>query len=281
MSKEKQFGSEVPLPQDKLFLIDLDKTLIDANYNLTDTDILSEISRVQDLGWQIGLSSDTPLEPLQIWANKFGIKGPILAEKGSVLYIPNNGEFILSDTEIFFNNLKKSFIQELFTKKIPYIHGDATQFIRNNPKLLDMTDQRIVAINAYRRCSFSFFTRKINREGILEKDPQFARKVEEFTTPLWSGASYSLTVDSNPEYGIYILSPEDVTKRSGTLKMMEILSLNKIGVIGDSKGDIIGNDIALHYAVGNATEDLTKIADYKAQTNYTSGVIEILKLIKG
>ena len=273
-------NSEVPLPQDRLILIDLDKTLLDINYNLTDEKVLAEISRVQSLGWQVGLSSDTPLEPLKVWADKFGIKGPVLAEKGSILYIPEVGEFILSDTEKFFKDLKKSFIGELVSRKVPYLHGDATQFLRNNPKLPDMVDERVVTINAYRRCSFSFFTRKINKEGFLKKDAQFAQEVAEFTRPLWSKTSFRLIEDSNPEYGIYILAPEKTSKRDGTMRLMEKLSFHKIGIIGDSIGDIVGNDIAIHYAVGNATEELAKVADYSAKAKYASGVAEILKLIK-
>jgi hypothetical protein len=62
--------SEIPLPSNKLFLIDLDKTLIDASYHATDDRLVPEVQRVQSLGWSLGLSSDTPLDALKIWRKK-------------------------------------------------------------------------------------------------------------------------------------------------------------------------------------------------------------------
>lgn len=54
--RELRLNSEITLPPNKLILIDLDKTLLDTNYNLTDEKVLAEISRVQSLGWQLGPS---------------------------------------------------------------------------------------------------------------------------------------------------------------------------------------------------------------------------------
>lgn len=272
--------SEIPLPSDRLILMDLDKTLIDTSYNLTDTSVLKEIARVQSLGWRLGFSSDTPLEPLKSWAEKFGMNGPIIAEKGSVLYIPEVGEFVLSKTEEFFDATKKSLIGELTRLRIPFVHGDATQFIRNNPKLVDMADQRIVAINAYRRCSLSFFARKVDNEGSIRINNQFGQEMADLARGYWAGSDLDLVEDFNPEYGIYILSPVEVNKRLGTIKLMKMLSLSKIGMIGDSQADIIGSDLAVQYAVRNAKDELKKVADYIAESDYASGVSEILSSIK-
>lgn len=65
MNAEFVRRSEIVLPENKLLLIDLDKTLIDKNYKINDDRINSEIRRLQAGGWQIGLSSDTPLVTLQ------------------------------------------------------------------------------------------------------------------------------------------------------------------------------------------------------------------------
>lgn len=161
---------EIPLPSDRLILLDLDKTLVNENYNLTDRAVLGEIERVQDLGWALGFNSDTPLEPLKVWSRQFGLNGPILAENGSVIWIPDRFEVVLSDTESYFGDLKTSFIHDLIKRNIPFFYGDATQFVRNNPQLLEMVERRLVVINAYQRCSLSFFTRSINQHGHLEVD---------------------------------------------------------------------------------------------------------------
>lgn len=55
---------------------------------------------------------------------------------------------------------------------------------------------------------------------------------------------------------------------------------SRIGVIGDSATDIVGTDIAIHYAVGNATQELKNIASYVATSQFTSGVVEVLRQIK-
>lgn len=78
------------LPKNKLVLIDLDKTLIDTNYQPNDGRINSEIKRLQNGGWQLGLSSDTPLLTLQRWSDIFGMSGPIIAERGALIKIENN-----------------------------------------------------------------------------------------------------------------------------------------------------------------------------------------------
>jgi len=44
---------EILLPKDKFLLIDLDGTLINKAYEITDPDIEKEIGRVQSLGWTI------------------------------------------------------------------------------------------------------------------------------------------------------------------------------------------------------------------------------------
>ncbi|MFH0936968.1 MAG: HAD hydrolase family protein [Candidatus Daviesbacteria bacterium] len=270
---------EIPLPQDKLILMDLDKTLLDVGYNLTDEKVLAEINRVQSLGWQLGLSSDTPLEPLKIWSQRFGLNGPIVAEKGSVLWVPEVGDIVIDESESFFADLKNSFINELIQLRVPFLYGDATQFVRNNPRLLDMVDQRIITINAYRRCSLSFFVRKTNNEGYLEIDNQFGQEMVTHVRNLWSVLGFDLAEDFNHEYGIYILAPRNVSKRSGTIKLMKILSFSRIGMIGDSQGDIIGSDIAIQYAVGNARDELKIVADYISKGEYATGVAEILSAI--
>ena len=277
---EKENPKEFPIPTDRLLLLDLDKTLIDAKYQLTDESVLAEIDKIQDVGWQLGFSSDTPLEPLKVWSERFGLKGPIIAEKGSVLWIPKIGEVVINETEEFFNIIKRSFIEKLINSKIPFLHGDATQFVRNNPTISENVDSRIVLINAYRKCSFSFFVRRLNKEGSLEMDTELTKEVVDIVKGLWRNNELSLIEDFNPEYGIYILAPKEVNKRVGTKKLMDILRLSQVGMIGDSKVDIVGKDIAIHYAVGNATNELREISDYISDKNYASGVKDILTQIR-
>lgn len=272
--------TEIPLPSDRFLLFDLDKTLIDPSYNVTDDAIVGEISRVQSLGWRLGLSSDTPLESLESWRKRFGMNGPIIAEKGSIVWLPDGTEITLSGAESFFGGLKQSLTKKLVDERIPFFYGDATRFIRDNPFLGGMVNNRLALIQAYRRCSMNFYGRKINDDGSLEIDNNLTQDLIGITKNLIDGSPFDLGEDYNPEYGIYILSPKEVNKRLGTTILMESLGLTQIGVVGDSASDIVGSDISIHYAVGNAREEFKKVADYIADDEYTRGVSEFLRRIK-
>lgn len=278
MTERLQF-SDIPLPADKLILMDLDKTLLDVDYNLTDQQILEEIIRVQSLGWILGLSSDTPLEPMEKWKRELGLNGPIIAERGSVIKLVDGRELVADESEAYFSNLRRSFIQFMAEERMPFYHGDVTQLIRNKPTLSGMVDESVILIQAYRRCSLNFFGRKITDTGLVI-DNELVERMVEVTHQRMEVPPFELVEDYNPEYGIYIVSPKNVNKREGSVKLMSEMGLSKIGMVGDSKTDFVGNDIAIQYAVGNAKDELKAVSDYVAQGVYTVGVIEILLGIK-
>jgi len=277
---ERLTTNEVPLPTDKLILIDLDKTLIDPQYQITDESVIGEIERVQSLGWNLGLSSDTALEPLKIWRKRFHLNGPLIAEKGSVVWLPDGRESAKADYEIFFTSLRSNLMKKLSEERIPFVFGDVTQFLRNHPQLPGMVDQRLVLIQAYRRYSMNFYGRALDVQGNLIIDNDLTQQIIDKLQGLIKAQPFEIEEDYNPEYGIFILAPRSVNKREGTLKMLELLGLEKVGIIGDSESDLIGEDIAVHYAVGNARPELKRQAVYVSSSEYTRGVKEILSRIK-
>lgn len=279
---ERRTNSEIPLPTSKLILIDLDKTLlVGGSYEINDDRIYAEITRVQSLGWQIGLSSDTALEPLLVWKKIFGMNGPTIAEKGAVIQLTEGREFGMQEALSFFSELKNNFSKYLIDNKIPYLFGDVTQFLRNKPVLKDMVEQRLVLLQAYRRSSLNFYGRVIDDNGILQIDNNLTSTLVDITRKFVGGQPpFEMNEDFNPEYGIYILAPKLVNKRFGTLALIKKLGIEKVGMIGDSSSDILGKDISFHYAVGNAQEALKSISDYSAVQEYTHGVVEILSQIK-
>ncbi len=272
---------EIPLPTDKLLLVDLDKTLIDSSYQITDQDIFEEIQRVQSLGWQIGLSSDTPLEIMQNWKREFGMNGPIIAERGALLQLVDGTEIeLIQNSREYFINLRKEFVSQVSNKNIPLYIGDAVSFLRNKTKLTGSTDKNIVLVNAYRKCSLGFWGRSIDNSGELNVDNSLMEELLRDFDSVLTNPPFELERDFNRDYGIFIVSPREVNKRVGTQRLMSELHLTKIGMIGDSKTDIVGSDIAMHYAVGNARQELSSISDYRSTQDYTNGVVDILKKIK-
>lgn len=65
---------------DKVAMIDIDGTLINKHYAITDDQIYGAIQDVQNEGWTIVLSSDSPHETMQEWHRDFGMNGPIITE---------------------------------------------------------------------------------------------------------------------------------------------------------------------------------------------------------
>lgn len=280
MDRERQNRSAgIPLPPSKLMLVDLDKTLIDPSYQITDSEIIDEISRVQSFGWQVGLSSDTPLDALKNWRQRFGLNGPIIAERGEIVWLPDGKEFVINEAEDFFGNLRQTFIAHLVKERASFVHGDVTQLLRTNPALPDMIDPRMILIQAHRRCSLTFYGRRISNDGKLTIDNDLVNNLVSITRNIVGDPPFDLLEDHNPEYGIYILSPKSVDKRSGTLRLIETLGIASVGMVGDSSSDIVGNDIAHHYAVGNAKQELKAVAEYTSLALYTAGVVDILRQI--
>lgn len=278
---ERLVTSEIPQPRDKLVLMDLDKTLIDGNYQITDAGIFEAVKRVQSLGWQLGLSSATPLKPLEKWMKEFGMNGPIIAERGALLKLPEGAAIeLVPHMADYFTEVKKHLVSLSKKIEIPFYYGDATAFLRNTPKLTGLVDGKLFLINPYRKCSLSFFGRDLNGEGGLTINNALVETIISILRPLLDTAPFELEEDFNPDYGIYIVSPKVVNKRVATMRLMDEMQLEQVGMIGDSGADIIGSDIAIHYAVGNAKDALKNQADFVSGSDYTSGVIEILSQLK-
>ncbi len=272
--------SVFPIPQSRVLLFDLDKTILDTNYQLTDTRFLDEVKRLTQSGWSLGLSSDSPLESLQNWRTLFDMSGPIIAERGSVVWVPGQGIISVCKHSGVFTRLRQGFIEYLLQNRRPFYYGDVTQVIRNKTSFPGLIEKQLVFVQAYRRCSFNFYCRRISAAGSLEIDNDLTQELHAVAMNLLGQVEFQIMEDFNPEYGILILSPMAVTKRAGTLSLMEILQIPDVGMVGDSANDILGNDITTQYAVGNSTEELTAVADYQSKMPFTEGVVDILSQIR-
>lgn len=276
---EQIINKESILPNSKTLLLDVDNTLVNNKYLLTDNSISGELKRVQSKGWLIGLSSDSPLATLLILKNKLGLNGPIIAERGAIVGLPNNEEIMLTEVEQYFTNVRSKILDNLSDNRVPFYFGDATKIIRDNITFPNEVDNRLVLAQSQRKCGICMYGRTIGEDGLLNIDNKLTlslvKKIREFTLD----PPFELNEDFNEDYGIYILSPKAVNKRVGTICLMNRLGIDKIGMVGDSTSDIIGKDIAFQYSVGNGKPEYKIASDYVATNTYTAGVIEILKLI--
>jgi hydroxymethylpyrimidine pyrophosphatase-like HAD family hydrolase len=260
----------------RLVLLDLDGTLIDEDYHMT-ASMASAINQLKAADWLIGLNSDTPLKPLQAWWRKLGLNGPIIAEKGAILWLPDEGQtLITSDTEDLFASLREQVVE--LCLQVPgclVVVGDATEFVRSVTHLTGC-DSCVVAVNAYRRCSLSFFVRTIGEQGKLGKDPVVARGIIGQIGIL--SPRYPILNDGqlDERYCIFIVNAPDANKTKGACRLLRELPTEEVIMIGDSMSDFIDEPRVKHYAVGNASLGFKAKCEKVANRAYTEGVLELL-----
>jgi hydroxymethylpyrimidine pyrophosphatase-like HAD family hydrolase len=271
---------EFPRPIDKVALVDLDGTLIDQDYRVADDRIYGAITDAQSAGWQIGLSSDTPYEALTLWKERFGMNGPVIAEKGAV--VEAGGQLAYDNESAAAFSASRLAIEQALRCQPGFRlwSGDPVEALRENI-VIGEPGEVAVLMNGLRSCSLSFSIRRVTTDSRLALDDQETKAVAEVARQFYPDFS-DLEEEINPDYGIVIVSRSQNAKRAGTLRVMAVMGLRRVAMIGNSMGDYLGNDnLAVHYAVGDATPEFKRIANYTAKDCTTSGVIEILEKLRG
>src|SRR5689334_10074037 len=144
-----------PLPINKLALNDIDGTLINQDYLVTDSRINEYISHVQSAGWVLGLSSDTPLEAMETWKSRFGLNGPLVAEKGAM--VKDATLSIVDDVSLNHFSEAKILIEDyLLNQQHILWKGNPVEAIRDNIQI-GSPGEIVVLLNTLRQCSLSIF----------------------------------------------------------------------------------------------------------------------------
>ena len=268
-------SSEFPRPDVPLALCDIDGTLIDGSYAFTDPDIYGVVEDVQNAGWTLGLSSDTPYEGMVRYRDMLGMNGPIIAEKGSVVELAGSLSYDIEEAQLFaaaFSAIKRNLTDE----GVVMWEGNPVEAIYDKLKIGNVGDM-VVLMNSLRKCSLGIFPRQINETGDMVIDDNLTNKIVEQVRPLYPDLP-DLGEDLNHDYGLLILSREAITKRRGSQKLIALGGIaGRFAMIGNSAADYVGSDLAVHYAVGDATTVFREQADYVAGKPGTAGVVEILR----
>jgi len=285
MSKEKILSTkregdnkkdEIPTPTDKCLLLDLDMTLIDKSYNISDPLIFETIKKLQNKGWDVGLNSNTPLEPLLVWMRYFGMNGPVIAEKGAVVYAGGSVLFNEKQAALIQSSVK-AMTGSLIAASIQWLPGNPVDIIREH-RFGDLQPGPLVLVDTSRKCSVSFYVREVIPNGEAIVNPDLTRTMIEKLRghALLAG---NLEEELHLEEGRYLALPRGQTKRLGILTLMKYGGLTQVGVVGDSMNDFLGDDIAIHYAVGNAKEDYKHKAMFISEFPMTKGCVDIIERI--
>lgn len=270
---------EQPDTNDKVVLLDIDGTLIDGAYKVTDSLIYEAVGLAIEQDWVLGLSSDSPYEAMQYWLGHFGLNGPIITEKGAQVILPQEDPNHESN---YFIDLRDNTIEYFTQKGMNIWQGDPASLIRNSNRLPMPVDvgETVLLVNAFRRHSFGYFVRVIGEDGGLHISASQTQTIADEVRSLYS-PDILVDEDLNHEHGLMIVSTYEMHKRIGSLVLMERLGVNRLSMVGNSKADYIGSDIAKHLAVGDAHPEFKELSDYIATRPVTGGAAQaILSLLE-
>jgi hydroxymethylpyrimidine pyrophosphatase-like HAD family hydrolase len=264
-----------------LILFDWDNTITIADdvSQMNDDRFKSVIQTKINEGWHIGLSSNTPLKRLQSWWGSLGMNGPIVAEKGAIVWWPNIRAIQVSQSSEVFSAFRNEVILTLArTPDVGFLFGDNAEFIRSVNKMIS-NDSIFVALDAYRICSLGLFVRKI-RDNLLVKDHVAAETILELITPILPSHPLISQIDLNLEWCFLGVNPLDADKSSGVRVLLEKWAMTpEVIMVGDSIADYVDLPQVRHFAVGNAQPAFKSRADRIATRNYTQGCVELLSSI--
>jgi hydroxymethylpyrimidine pyrophosphatase-like HAD family hydrolase len=263
-------------PSNRVLLMDLDNTIIDRkSQQLNDNRLKPTVELAQTLGWTLALSSDTPLASLKMWSEKFGITGPIVAEKGALIQVGNDTIYAKPEVAGMFSSSFDLVVGKLKGLNMDVMLGSPVEMIFNREVFSSTAGQRVVFANNLRKSSLGLFVLKTDESGLLVPDKETTSVVAESIDDVLP-KSESIQKWVNGDGGLVIVSDTSINKRTGSLLLMQRLGLQEVGMVGDSHLDYIGSDIAKHYAVGNADQNFKDKADYVSLFDLTSGVVDII-----
>lgn len=265
----------------KLVFLDLDSTLIDSDYKTTipEKKFSSIVKELEKENVCIGLCSDSAVITLRQWSECLKLTGPIVAERGGVIWSNNIVESTRPLETKWLGFLKESFIQKV-SSDVSVVVGDATKFVKK-----EMTEEnlkkQVFVVNGFRTASFSFFACCL-KKGFLVPDKDLLKQGSLVTSQIVNlFGKKKLFWDENPKYGILIVHDSETEKKNGISVLVERLKPEKAFMIGNSMSDFIGLPGVLQYAVSNADSGYKEKSDFVSDHSLTEGVVECLqKIIK-
>ncbi len=258
---------------ERLVLFDMDGTLIDSSYRVTDDGIYAAIEQAQAAGWTVGLNSDSPYEYLRLWRDRLGMNGPIVAEKGAVVEIDGEPVFATADAAAV-SAAKERILGYVAEQNIALWRGNPTEALRNGLRF-GKPGEPVLLLNDVSLCSLRFFVRRVGPDGELRIDNPLAEAVVADCRPLLPEFD-AVDEDYNPSFGLLIASRRGVTKRAGVQRLLQAAGLARCVMVGNSMSDYVGDDVADQFAVSNASPAYQAVASTVAQP-LTNGCVTILK----
>jgi hydroxymethylpyrimidine pyrophosphatase-like HAD family hydrolase len=257
-------------PTRGIIFSDLDGVWFDEENNFARPNpILTEsISRAREQGFWVVLTSDTAPTTLIQYAKELNATPWVIAEKGSVIYIPDMGYKILSKNSSVIPKIKQDIIQALQDRpnNARVWQGDATPFVQDNQTLPDLTTGQIVYLmNATRISSIGIYTRRVSEEGTFIIDDTETQNTKAILQNILD--KYELTntfqCKSYPTVGSCLIKDPTIKKSDAIKQIIETYGPTlSYWMIGDTQNDSMKalNGLVRVGAVGNAEKSLKEEA---------------------
>lgn len=271
----------------KLFAIDMDGTLLDKNDQVSKS-TKEAITRLNESGVNTVLCSGRVMTSLEAISKKLNIDNPMVANNGAIVKL--NKEKILTNHPLEDDHLKE-LINFCHDHKFIYHFYDEDTFYSNRldfDRLYHLREDSDYGLNYQCNISISNNPYQDLKEkgnsankiliGCLKSHPYGVEKANKIIKEEFKDKLY---VTSSGIGSLEIMEPK-VNKWNGILKLAEFLGIDneEIASIGDSYNDLpmISNS-HLGFAMGNANEEVKKIASHIVADNNSTGISEAADVI--
>lgn len=267
-----------------LILLDIDKTVINSDFQITDNGLAAKIQELQKRGWTIGINSDRPFLSLMPFKKQLGMNGPIICELGNIVYIPigNRCHWVAPELKTKFDALFTAFVshcKESFPG-VPLMLGDGAALSQLLCMLRPEQPTSLIMLNSLRRASFAFNVKQLNGRG-LEGNTALLTELSQRGVALFQEifqVDPLYYVDSLVYHSCIMHFPES-TKTMGVKNLLEFQAFPRIAMIGDTRFDFLDIPGAIHCAVGNAYDEYKVRCDFVADREIAAGAGQCLDWI--
>lgn len=271
----------------KLFAFDLDGTILDNNSAVQESSI-EALKKLKDAGIKVVLASGRVFPSVKYNQNLLGIKGPIVATNGSLISL--DGKEVYKSYEIDEEHLKS--LYDFCIKHKLYFHiYDDENYYTNRVDL-----EKIKHLKIENEYGMNYQVDIIIKNNPLEYIMEHGKKAVKFQISgidenelprneivdlIYKQFGKELYITSSG-FSQLEISNKNETKWSSIEEICKILGIytSEVATIGDAFNDIpMVKGAGLGFAMGNAKDELKKVADVVVADNESAGVLEAVNYV--
>lgn len=260
----------------KMIVLDLDDTLLSNNGKISEKNKLT-LKQAQEKGVKVVLASGRPTYAIRNLADELELdkyEGYILGYNGARI-IDYKIKQVMYEADLTQEQIKK--LYEMSKKYETYIHTyDEENIIANVDNPYSYIESEITTMPLKIEKDFLGNIPKICIKAILLQAPNHLKEVEQMLKPIIK-EEMSMTITK--PYFLEFMN-KDVDKGRSIKRLCDVIGIDikEVIAIGDSYNDIsMIETVGLGVAMGNAIDELKKIAKYITDDNENDGVAKVVE----